>query len=230
VAYNTVKSIGSSTWSSAVSITDCADVRCVNNIFAHFAGKPAFSISPANTSLYNLNNNCYYTTGSTLGNWGVTTVSLLSFQTLTGYDTNSIDYDPQFLSSSNLHLSITSPAIARGTAMASVLTDHDGDVRDSDPDIGADEVPGGVINSMSKKDVNDRAEIMIYPNPAHDLITFYFNSISENETADIRITDIYGREVFSSTITHLQMIPVGFLETGYYIVCGRNFVLRFVKE
>ncbi|KPL07738.1 hypothetical protein AMJ86_03145, partial [bacterium SM23_57] len=68
--------------------------------------------------------------------------TLANFQTATGLDANSISSDPQFVSTTDLHIDTltSSPVDGAGTPIAEVNVDFDGDPRDPvTPDIGADE-------------------------------------------------------------------------------------------
>jgi hypothetical protein len=68
-------------------------------------------------------------------------MTLSAWQALSGKDGNSIDADPQFVSTSDLHLQTTSPCINAGASYSPFTTDIDGDSRTvNTPDMGADEV------------------------------------------------------------------------------------------
>jgi len=68
-------------------------------------------------------------------------MTLSAWQALSGKDGNSIDADPQFISTSDLHLQTTSPCINAGASYSPFTTDIDGDSRTvNTPDMGADEV------------------------------------------------------------------------------------------
>jgi len=67
---------------------------------------------------------------------------LQQFRDTTGLDLNSITGDPQFLSATNAHIrnNAATPVESRGTPIAAVTVDIDGDARNaSTPDAGADE-------------------------------------------------------------------------------------------
>ena len=79
------------------------------------------------------------TTGTPIANSGL-------WQTATGKDANSISSDPQFASTTNLHISRTVPGTPSpvenivGATIGAITTDFDNDTRANPPDIGADEV------------------------------------------------------------------------------------------
>jgi len=86
------------------------------------------------------NRNNLKTTGSSFAYWNGTTYSTLSaFQSATGKDVNSQSADPQYYTSTDLHIKNTSLKGA-GEPVAGVTTDIDGETRNpTTPDIGADE-------------------------------------------------------------------------------------------
>ena len=66
--------------------------------------------------------------------------TLASWQNATGRDGNSLEGDPGFSDSLNLHITPNSSLLdGRGLAIPSILTDADGEGRGDPPDIGADE-------------------------------------------------------------------------------------------
>lgn len=70
---------------------------------------------------------------------GSARTTLADWQAATGQDANSMAVDPVFVSPTDLHLQSTSPVINMGVGGTGVTDDIDGDLRDAQPDIGADE-------------------------------------------------------------------------------------------
>jgi hypothetical protein len=73
---------------------------------------------------------------------GFDLTSLAAFQGATGKDANSVSGNPQFISTSNLHINPAAGTVVEstGTPIAGITTDIDGDSRNATtPDIGADE-------------------------------------------------------------------------------------------
>ncbi|UCG43389.1 MAG: right-handed parallel beta-helix repeat-containing protein [candidate division WOR-3 bacterium] len=91
-------------------------------------------------------------------------LTLQEWQDTTGLDSNSIAADPMVVSDTNLHLLAGSPCIDAGLAMAEVPYDIDGELRDSTPCIGADEVVGTGIAKSGRPLVVDLFRPA--PNPA----------------------------------------------------------------
>jgi len=137
------------------SIASTSDAR--DNIFVNgrTGGTGKHYAYHTNTTLANLTsdyNDIYNTggTGNVFGNNGTADVANLATWKLapttgTGKDANSISADPQFASTTNLHITRTSPGTPSpvennaGTPLL-VGNDFDADLRAATPDIGADEV------------------------------------------------------------------------------------------
>jgi len=127
-------------------VTYANAVTVLNNIFSNIqtvgTNRYAAYIGATNTVLADMNYNCYYTTGPNLGYiGGINRADLPEWRTGTGKDLQSVAGDPQFISSTDLHINpaIPSPVDNAGFYLASVTDDIDGDVRQDPPDIGADE-------------------------------------------------------------------------------------------
>lgn len=98
------------------------------------------------------NNNDFFTSGTSaafskvggLANGsGTDKTTLAAWQTETGKDANTLSVDPTFTSLSDLHLLPASPLLGMGATLATVNNDFDNDLRDTPPDIGADEIVTG---------------------------------------------------------------------------------------
>lgn len=124
---------------STFSATGAIDLR--NNVLANnqttgtryavYSAAPAAVFSTINYNDYFAQNVGFLTSArTTLGDW----------QTATGQDANSLAVDPLFVSASDLHLQTGSPMLAAGVAGTGITTDIDGDIRQTPPDIGADEI------------------------------------------------------------------------------------------
>lgn len=116
---------------------DSANVR--NNIFVSNSGRAfsSFSFTPTVTSDYN---DLLSTTGD-LGYWHDTLYSTFAeWQLGTGFDSNSISIDPQFVSPTDLHI-LADTLDGAGIPIAGLTIDFDGNPRNAiSPDIGADEI------------------------------------------------------------------------------------------
>ncbi len=98
-------------------------------------------ISTTTATTFELNNNDYFTggTGGVLGYYGGNEYTTLAdWQTATGQDGNSLNTDPQLVSTTDLRPLSTSPLINAGLPIAGITTDILGAIRDaSTPTIGA---------------------------------------------------------------------------------------------
>ena len=101
-------------------------------------------------STWTINYNDYYTSGTNIGYYngsGYTTLS--SWKSSLSLDANSINANPSFVSSTDLHISSIAPCGLKnqGVSLTGITDDIDGDLRPSKPDIGADQlngtIPGG---------------------------------------------------------------------------------------
>lgn len=110
-----------------------------NNNFYSKSKNPAYYIY-SNKTVNSSNYNSYFTNGTTLANWDGTACPTLSdLQSTNSMDANSVNADPIYHSSTDLHA--YNPAI-NGAAnyYSTVKDDFDGQTRNtSTPDIGADE-------------------------------------------------------------------------------------------
>jgi hypothetical protein len=154
IYHNSINLFGQPTVGTSASMSACLlittavsglDVR--NNIFANRmtgnAGTKSYTVYKAtSTAFTTINYNDYYPSGSFgfVGYSGSADVTdLTAWQAVTGQDANSISEDPVFISDINLH-TFSTTVNDKGTPLADVTDDIDGDARDPlTPDIGADE-------------------------------------------------------------------------------------------
>jgi hypothetical protein len=95
--------------------------------------------------------NDIYAPGGFVGYYFGNLTTLANFRTSTGLDANSISDNPNFISTTNLHIdtTMTSPVSDAGIPIAEITTDFDGDSRDLvTPDIGADEFAGAPLEAV----------------------------------------------------------------------------------
>src|SRR6185312_1852059 len=96
--------------------------------------------SSANTVFSSINYNDYFAQNvGFIG--GSARVTLANWQTGTGQDANSLSVDPLFVTSpapADLHLQAGSPVLGMGILIAGINNDIDNDMRDDNPDMGAD--------------------------------------------------------------------------------------------
>jgi hypothetical protein len=125
--------------------------------------------------------NDFYPVNATNGNVGffntTATPTLISWQTASSQDPNSLSVDPLFVSSTDLHLAnTTTPLMGKGMAIPGVTTDFDGETRDSIPEIGADEFPGIIpVELVSFNASLDKNNVVVTWQTATELNSSYFD-------------------------------------------------------
>lgn len=154
--HNTVNMVSNQTLTTASSsaainiqstVTTAGSIDIRNNIFANnqTGGAPeryAIVSGAANTVFSNINHNDYFTTGPTLGFIGINRATLADIVTGFGGNANSLNVNPVFVGSPDLHLNPASNSGLNnfGTPIATVTTDIDNEARSATtPDMGADE-------------------------------------------------------------------------------------------
>ncbi|WP_170147807.1 right-handed parallel beta-helix repeat-containing protein, partial [Algoriphagus antarcticus] len=118
-----------------------------NNIFKANTG---YSVDvTSSTGLVEMDYNDLYTSGTYLARWGSTNVAdLLAWRTISSKDLNSLSFNPQFLSETDLIAN--SPALANaGTPIAVVTTDINGVARKATPSMGANEYESAGLTPLS---------------------------------------------------------------------------------
>ena len=116
-----------------------------NNIFANTGGGFAIYANNDNT-ITESDYNDFYAPGGRVGYWNGNRSTLANWQAGSGFDANSFDVDPEFTSSSDLHIS-QQLISEKGTPVDGLPEDIDGDFRNPlTPDIGADEFTSLVNN------------------------------------------------------------------------------------
>jgi hypothetical protein len=118
------------------------------------ANAKSYSIGTQSTTFTNMtsNYNDFFVSGANAGFFrsgsidtaGTDYATLAAWQTATGGDANSKEVDPLFIDPvADPHLTPASPLTNMGISIAGINNDFDNDLRDSTPDIGADEVVMG---------------------------------------------------------------------------------------
>ncbi|MCF8306327.1 MAG: T9SS type A sorting domain-containing protein [Ignavibacteriales bacterium] len=109
---------------------------------ADFTAYPVYRSAALGTFVSDYNN--YNNPSGNVGFFdAASALTLADWQTLSGQDVNSISADPDYVSASDLHLQGTFSALmGKGIAIDGITTDIDNQLRDTPPEIGADEIPG----------------------------------------------------------------------------------------
>ena len=66
--------------------------------------------------------------------------------------------------------------------------------------------------------------VLVYPNPANDLISIQLKSENVNLSTQVKITDLLGREIFNSLYSNADVlqIPISEISNGVYLVTIKN--------
>lgn len=118
--------------------------------------------------------------------------TLASMQAL-GKEAHSLVGNPDFVSSTDLHLQTGSPAIGKGIHIEIPETDYDGKYYNDPPSIGAYE--GNPPKEPKPPDPGEKQIIILYPNPADGNLTI-LREESNLATQRFRIISISGKIVF----------------------------------
>lgn len=111
----------------------------MNNMFVNYTAGYAIYLA-SNYTVISSDNNLYHSPSGNVGYFGgANQATLADYQTANGDDANSIDADPMFHSTYDLHVCNDSVK-GLGAPIASITMDIDGQMRDAAaPDMGADE-------------------------------------------------------------------------------------------
>ncbi len=152
---NTVSGVSSPLIINGATGASSIDMR--NNIFANTqtGGTPsavryAIFCGSSNNVFSPIDHNDYYSNGS-LGYIGATnSITLAEIQSGFGANTNSLNVLPNFVSSTNLHLTTANCGLDGKAIPVSITTDIDAATRDAaTPDIGADEFTAVISNTLA---------------------------------------------------------------------------------
>jgi len=121
-----------------IAILSSPSIRVYNNAFKN--GGPGYAVYANSNTAFLADRNDYQTAGTTFGYWngGAVETTFALWKTASAQDANSLNFDPAFLSTTNLHTYLTLLNGA-GEPDLGVDVDFDGQTRGSPPDIGADE-------------------------------------------------------------------------------------------
>jgi hypothetical protein len=152
---NQTNSLGSPSALMINGVTTASSLDIRNNLFvnAQTAGATArYAIYSANlnTIFSNIDNNDYYSTGPNLGFIGVTRATIANIQTGFGFNLNSINVLPAFVSATDLHLATNNCYLDNKGTPLTITTDIDAASRDAiTPDMGADEFTAVYNNALA---------------------------------------------------------------------------------
>ena len=179
-----ISGTGSGTNSSFAFYANANNTYTVkNNIFSNV--RSGGSIKPCAIGTYSSglsitgNYNDLYTTGTPLGIWGSTNCAdIAAWRTASSQDANSISGDPDFVSLADLHINTAmgSPVSDAGVTIPSITTDFDYEIRNSPPDIGADDytLPATINTSVASQLTCTSATLNGTINPNNETVAVSF--------------------------------------------------------
>ena len=137
ILYNSINVIAGGQYTRGLYISSGNNNEVVNNILRVPNGITYYVVSGYAINISDYND--FYSNATKFAYWQGYKGNLTALKAASGKDAHSMDVDPNYYSNTNLHL-ITSPLNGKGTAVANVTTDIDGDTRSTTaPDMGADE-------------------------------------------------------------------------------------------
>ncbi len=227
IAYNVVNSAGSSYGIYTNSSLATAGVNVYNNTFLN-AGI-AISMQNAATSFGSVMNNIFYNDTTHIksypgaftsinnnlfygsGNWiyGGTTYSTFgTWKTVSSQDSHSINSDPLFISSSDLHLGTLSPSIGSGIVVGGLTNDNSGNPFYGTPDIGAYEYQPPF--KIGTSPIDPSGSIRIYGDGQYR----YTTSTSSSMAANLSATPIGGSWTYDASTTRPEWLNISNITWG----------------
>lgn len=202
------------------------DLGVRNNILSNSRGGRAIRINMA-SGVYSHDYNLLYNGATSfLGEYaGTIANSLTSWQSISGGGGNSVDGNPQFMGTSNLHINFSSPALGAASiytytgAAAMLNEDVDAETRGGlgGREIGADEL--FFLGKMGQSNFSPALEI--FPNPSQGRITV---RLPESEQVwNIQVLNLMGQTVRNHTSSAVNLkLDLSELPAGTYVVKASN--------
>ncbi|MCF8374386.1 MAG: right-handed parallel beta-helix repeat-containing protein [Bacteroidales bacterium] len=139
ILFNSINITNTNAQSLAINIANADNLRIKNNILTNSGGGFVVKMTTIPVGLQ-LDYNDYFTSGSQLAQYGSTNLAQLSgWQAATSMDANSLNYNPFYMTTTELR-PFQRELNGAGIPIVGILLDIDGQIRDENaPDIGADE-------------------------------------------------------------------------------------------
>ena len=205
----------------------------MNNMFVNYTAGYAIYLA-SNYTIIESDYNLFHSPGGNLGYFGADQALLADWQAASGYDANSIDTDPLFHSTYDLHVCNDSVK-GLGTPIASITMDYDGQMRDAAaPDMGADEFSALSTNFLgSDIEVCTGDVVMLSAGAPTD--TVLWSTGATTNTIDASAPDTYFVDIISVCGTGSDTIIVSasadvytdFLVANDLEFCAGDDVLLF---
>jgi CSLREA domain-containing protein len=239
VTFNSLRLSGATASVTTFAFEDesTSPVLAKNNIFANLrntsSGNKSYGIFVGGSRLASLtsdyNDILVAVTGGVFGFDGTADrADLVAWQTATSKDANSISADPNFTSSTDLHIKngaadTVSPVARKGLFIASVTTDYDGNTRRTGtfpnaPDIGADEFTTYLVTSSAGTNgsiaplltnaiynPSSSQSFTITPNSGFAIATVINNSVAQSATSPYNLTNIAADHTIAATFAPVAL-------------------------
>jgi hypothetical protein len=86
-------------------------------------------------------------------------------------------------------------------------------------------------SELEKTDVVSATNMIVFPNPASDIVTLQLENIEEGTVAQVTIFDLTGKQVFNMQSTsNLQTIDVSQFAKGMYVIHVNTATENFVQK
>ncbi len=236
IYYNSFYGLGTCFYDGSVMSKDNSVILKNNSLYttggsSYCIQLPAFGDIPSDY-------NNLYAPNYKVGKRGISEYDTLEAWWVTGLDTHSVDWSPQYVSATDLHIdNITSANIAMATPIPGYPTDYDGDTRDVvHPDIGCDEWPGGSGSDEINVDA-EKCFLDVYPTINKNGIKLLLNFGLENESyVSIKLYDISGS--LHLTLLSKNLVPgkhsikpdLKGVPSGIYFICMETDKFKGVRK
>lgn len=204
---------------SGVTAAGAIDLR--NNMFVNnqtqAGDRYAIYSGAPNTVFSPINNNNYFSAGTSLGYIGSARATLADIQTGFGGNANSVNVAPVFASATNFRLEIAAnPNLDnKGAPIAGITVDADNATRNATtPDLGSYEFVVQVL-ATGEQSLAAKKGVTYYPNPVIDVL----NLRSEVKITNVEGFNLSGQKVISEIINAEQgAIDMRGVPAGVYIL------------
>jgi hypothetical protein len=203
--------------------TGTANRACI----AHSGGTLSSMFAQLNNNVYNTANRAENVIAFN-SSLGTAYASLSAWRTATGREANSLNLDPGFISTSDLHADPNSGALeSKGAPIAGITTDFDGDTRNATtPDVGADEYNAILCSGTPAVPTHPTSIVDVCPNATANLVvagvstapgvTYQWEESDDNGATDPWAAVTAGTGGTSTSYTTPAFVGAGNPPTIYY--------------
>ncbi|HAM99074.1 MAG TPA: hypothetical protein DCQ26_10745 [Marinilabiliales bacterium] len=181
VLFNSINVVGTNVDNSALYLGAGSNLAIKNNILAVNGNGYALTKSGSLTNL-DCDYNDFYSTGANLVKWeGVIYSKLNDYMAATGNDANSLNVNPTFASTTDLHTN-SFWLDGQGVQVSAITDDIDGDARNNPPCMGADEYTSTLVPLAGTYEIGAGGD---FANISEAVFELSQNGISDNVIFEI---------------------------------------------